>query len=47
MDPISTGDGKIAAIAVFGVIALLSIGLIFSARRSSNLQGEMNQIATR
>jgi len=47
VSPESVPAFKIAAIAVFGVIALLSIGLIFSARKSSNLQGEMNRIATR
>lgn len=47
ISPDSVPAFKIAAIAVFGVIALLSIGLILSARRSSNLQGEMNRIATR
>jgi len=47
VSPDSVPAFKIAAIGVFGLIALLSIGLIFSARRSSNLQGEMNRIATR
>lgn len=47
VSPDSVPAFKIAAIAVFGLIALLSIGLIFSARRSSNLQGEMNRIGTR
>ena len=44
LSPDSVPAFKIAAVSAFAIIALLALGLILSARKSSNLRSEMNKL---